>query len=89
MRVITESRHILKDNPALRKLEEVGKKDDDYQTIISFIRANKNFRDLPESSEGSMMGGEWPRLEVLEEFDIIVLRESESTSKIPPDSTGP
>ena len=76
LRVITESRHILKDNPALRKLEEVGKKDDDYQTIISFIRANKNFRDLPDSLEGSMMGGEWPKLEVLEEFDIVVLRES-------------
>ena len=31
LRIITESRHILRDNPALRKLEEVGKKDDDYQ----------------------------------------------------------
>merc|ERR1712237_94180 len=30
------------------------------------------------------MGGEWPMLEVLEEFDIIVLRESESNSKIFP-----
>ena len=58
LRVITESRHILRDNPALRKLEEIGKKDDDYQTIISFIRANKNFLDLPESSEGSRIGGE-------------------------------
>ena len=84
LRIITESRHILRDNPALRKLEEIGKKDDDYQTIISFIRANKNFRDLPESSEGSRMGGEWPKLELLEEFDIIVLRESETTSKIYP-----
>ena len=53
MRIITESRHILRDNPALRKLEEVGKKDDDYQTIINYIRAGKNFRDLPDSSEGS------------------------------------
>merc|ERR1711867_356852 len=72
LRIITESRHILRDNPALRKLEEIGKKDDDYETIISFNRANKNFRDLPESSEGSVMGGEWPKLDVLEEFDIIV-----------------
>ena len=30
------------------------------------------------------MGGEWPKLELLEEFDIIVLRESETTSKIYP-----
>merc|ERR1711895_42401 len=71
LRFITESKHILKDNPALRKLEEVGKKDNDYQTIISFIRAYKNFLDLPESSEGSRMGGKWPKLKMLEEFDII------------------
>merc|ERR1711867_345777 len=59
-------------------------KDEDYQTILSYIRANKNFRDLPDSSEGSLMGGEWPRLAVMEEFDIIVPRESESNSKIYP-----
>ena len=84
LRVITESRHLLKDNPALKKLEEIGKKDSDYQQILSHIRAGKNFRDLPDSSEGSSMGGGWPKLEVLEEFDIIVLRESESSSKIYP-----
>ena len=30
------------------------------------------------------MGGEWPNLEVLDEFEIIVLRETESVSKIYP-----
>ena len=30
------------------------------------------------------MGGEWPKLEVLDEFDIVVLRESESNSKVYP-----
>merc|ERR1711895_181681 len=84
LRVITESRLLLKDNPALKKLEEIGKKDSDYQQILSHIRAGKNFRDLPDSSEGSRMEGEWPRLAVMEEFDIIVLRESESNSKIFP-----
>ena len=84
LRVITESRHILRDNPALRKLEEMGKKDNDYQTMTDHIRANKSFRDLPTSSEGSRMGGEWPKLELLDEFEIIVLRETESVSKIYP-----
>merc|ERR1711895_149449 len=41
LRIITESRHLLRDNPALKKLEEIGKKDDDYQQILSYIRANK------------------------------------------------
>ena len=43
LRIITETTHILRDDPALRKLEEIGKKNNDYQTIISFVRANKNF----------------------------------------------
>ena len=52
--------------------------------MIDHIRANKSFCDLPTSSEGSRMGGEWPKLELLDEFEIIVLRETESVSKIFP-----
>ena len=50
-------RHILRDNPALRQLEEIGQKDEDYKTMIQYIKANKSFRDLPTSSEGTRMGG--------------------------------
>ena len=53
LRVFTESRHFLRDNPALRKLEEIGKKDTDYVTMIDHIRAGKSFWDLPTSSEGA------------------------------------
>ena len=49
-----------------------------------FIWANKSFQDLPTSSEGSRMGGEWPKLELLEEFEIIILRETDTVSKIFP-----
>ena len=62
----------------------MGKKDNDYRTMIDFIRANKRFQNLPTLSEGSRMGGEWPKLELLEEFEIIILRETESVSKIFP-----
>ena len=84
LRVFTESRHILRDNPALRQLEEIGQKDEDYKTMIQFIKANKSFRDLPTSSEGARMGGEWPKLEILDEFEVIVLRETDTVSKIFP-----
>ena len=84
LRVITESRHILRDNPALRKLQEMGQKDEDYKTMIQHIKANKSFWDLPTLSEGARMGGEWPKLEVLDEFEVIVLRETNSVSKIFP-----
>ena len=53
VRVFTESPHFLWNNPALRKLEEIGRKDADYKTMIDHIRAGKSFRDLPTSSEGS------------------------------------
>ena len=84
LRVFTESRHILRDNPALRKLEEMGQKDQDYKTMIEFVRANKSFWDLSTTSEGATMGGEWPTLEILDEFKIIVLRETDTVSKIFP-----
>ena len=52
--------------------------------MIHFIRANKSFRDLPTTSEGARMGGEWPKLEILDEFEVIVLRETDTVSKIFP-----
>merc|ERR1711867_298258 len=84
LRVFTESMPFLCDNPALKRLEDICKKDNDYMTILNHIRAGKSFRDLPPSSEGSKMGGEWAKLRVLDKFEIVVLRESDSVSKIFP-----
>ena len=53
-------------------------------TIIDHIRAGKSFRDLPPSSEGAKMGGEWAKLRMLDKFEIIVLEKSDSVSKIFP-----
>ena len=52
--------------------------------MIDHIKANRSFRDLPTSYEGSRMGGEWPKLEVIDDFEIIVLRETESVGRIYP-----
>ena len=52
--------------------------------MIQFIKANKSIRDLPTLSEGAMMGGEWPKLEILDNFEVIVLRETDTVSKIFP-----
>ena len=35
-------------------------------------------------SEGARIGGEWPKLEILDEFEVIVLRETDTVSKIFP-----
>ena len=56
LRVITEARHILKDNPALAELEVFGKKDLDYFRILEYVRAKRGFKELPLDSEASTMG---------------------------------
>ena len=58
LRVITEARHLLRDNPALSALEEMGQKDHYYVRILDFIRTKHNFKELPTNSEGFRMGGE-------------------------------
>ena len=57
LRVITEARHILKDNPALVELEAMGKKDPDYCRILDYVQTKRSFKELPSESEGSTMGG--------------------------------
>ena len=52
--------------------------------MIQYIKANKSFWDLPTLSEGTRMGGEWPKLEILDKFEVIVLRETDTVSKIFP-----
>ena len=53
--------------------------------MIQFIRANKSFQDLPTMLEGARMGGgEWPKLEILDELEVIILRETDSVSNIFP-----
>ena len=52
--------------------------------MIQFIRANKSFRDLPTTSEGAILGGEWPKLEISDKFKVILLRETNTASKIFP-----
>ena len=90
MRVLTEARHLLRANPTILAVEEVGHKDPDYKMIINVIRANKQFRELPPHSEGYMMGGELPNLEILPEAEVIILKENSQVSKIyPPRSYRP
>ena len=68
----------------------MGQKDPDYKMMIQYIRAKKNFQDLLPHYEGFCMGGEWPNIEILSEFEVIVLRETSSVSKIyPPKESTP
>ena len=57
MRTMVTTPHLLKDNPECKRLEEIGFKDKDYQSILHHLRTNTSYKHLPESSEGRLMGG--------------------------------
>ena len=57
MRVMVSMPHLLRDNPILRDLEEIGHKDHDYSSIIQALRTGQNNKSLPPGSEGYRMGG--------------------------------
>ena len=51
MRVMTSKPHLIKDNPLLRELEDTGRKDKEYYTIINAIRTGASNKSLPPSQK--------------------------------------
>ena len=62
MRVAVSMPHLLRDNPRLRQLEEIARKDKEYSAIIHAIRTGQSNKSLPAGSEGYKMGGEWDKM---------------------------
>ena len=63
--------HLLRDNPKLRELEEIGQKDEDYSSIIHTIRTGQSHKSLPLGLEGYRMGGEWNSMSIMDEAEIV------------------
>ena len=57
MRFMTSKPHLIKDNPLLRELEDIGRKDKEYYTIINAIMTGASNKSLPPQSEGGRMEG--------------------------------
>ena len=47
MRVMTSKPHLIKDNPLLRELEDIGRKYKGYCTIINAIRTGASNKSIP------------------------------------------
>ena len=84
MRTMVAAPHLIKDNPEFKRLEEVGFKDADYQLILHHLRTNTSYKHLPVSSEGRLMGGEWSRLEILSNYEIVTYMDANGLSRIYP-----
>ena len=52
MRVMVSMPHLLRDNPLLCDLEEIGHKDHNYSSIIHAIRTGQSNKSLPPGSKG-------------------------------------
>ena len=84
MRLMTSKPHLIKDNPLLKDLEEVGMKDEEYYNIVYNIRTGSSNKTLPPTSEGRRMGGEWDRLKIMDEAEVVYLAGTDGISRIYP-----
>ena len=76
--------HLLRDNPRLRQLEEIARKDKDYSAIIHAIRTGQSNKSLPVGSEGYKMGGEWDKMSIMEEAKVISVSGDDGIDRIFP-----
>ena len=84
MRVRVSMPHLLCNNPCLRQLEEVAQKDKDYSAIIHAIRTGQGHKSLPPGSEGYRMGGEWDKMLIMDEAEVISISEDDGIDRIFP-----
>merc|ERR1712240_300379 len=84
MRVAVSMPHLLRDNPRLRQLEEIARKDKEYSAIIHAIRTGQSNKSLPPGSEGYKMGGEWDKLSIMEEAEVIAISGDDGIDRIFP-----
>ena len=84
MRVMVSMPHVLRDNPLLRQLEEVTQKDKDYSSIINAIRTGQGHKFLPPGSEGYRMGGEWDKMSIMDEAEVISISGDDGIDRIFP-----
>ena len=80
MRVMVSMPHLLRDNPKLRELEEIGQKDEDYSSIIHAIRTGQSHKSLPPGSEVYRMGREWSS--IMDEAEIISVSGDDGIDRI-------
>lgn len=84
MRVTVSMPHLLRDNPCLRELEDVGHKDQDYSAIIHAIRTGQGHKSLPPSYDGYRMGGEWSSMSIMNKAEVISVSGDDGINRLYP-----
>ena len=76
MRTMVAAPYLIKDNHEFKRLEEIALKDSDYQNILHHLRTNTSHKLLPGKSEGRLMGGEWSKLEIMQNFELVTYTDA-------------
>ena len=74
--------HLLRDNPLLRELKNVGHKDQEYSAIIHAIRTGQGNNSLPSRSEGYKMGGKWNSLSIMDKAEVVSVSGDDGIDRI-------
>ena len=84
MRVMESKPHLLRDNPLLKDIESIGRKDPKYYGIIHALRTGSSNKSLPPESEARKMGGEWDRMGVMDEAEVVYISGDDGIDRIYP-----
>ena len=71
MRIMDSKPHLLRDNPFIKEVESIGSKDPEYYVITHALRRGSSNKSLSVESEARKMGGEWDRMSVMDEAEVV------------------
>ena len=73
-----------RENPGLQQIEEIGKADTEYTAMLRMKRDGTAHKLTTHTSEARKMGGEWSNIEILKNWEILVLKDAGQQRIIPP-----
>ena len=84
MRIMESKPQLLRNNPFLKDVESIGSKDPEYFGIIHALRTGSSNKSLPKESEARRMGGEWDKMGVMDEAEVVYISGDDVVDRIYP-----
>ena len=84
MRIMESKPQLLRNNPYLKLVESIGRKDPEYFGIIHALRTGSSNKSLPKESEARRMGGKWGKMGVMDEAEVVFISCDDDIDRIHP-----
>ena len=75
---------LLRNNPYLKLVESIGRKDPEYFGIIHALRTGSSNKSLPKESEACRMGGKWGKMGVMDKAEVVFISGDNGIDRIYP-----